>query len=147
MYHLNNHMMTLLSDKIDVTLVDDNARIPVQQLKSRRRRSAFEGAIKQERRWKSIHRIGDTKDPCPSPPQRRSDTKSMHPRIGDTKDPCLSPPAPKRRSDTSLSLPKRSSDESAAVSHKLGDKRSQMSYMKANVLPLALRSLPYDFEK
>jgi hypothetical protein len=119
MCQLENHMMRLLSSKyqIDVTLVDDNARIPAQQ-KSRRRRLAPDGATnKQERRWKSIMtQIGDTKDPS-----------------------CLS--APKRRpaEDTFLSLPKRSSDESS-VSHKLGDRWSQMSSLRANALPLALRS-------
>jgi hypothetical protein len=87
---LENHTMRLLSPKlqIDVTLVDDNARIPAQQ-RSPRGRSAPEGAInKQERRWKSIMtQIGDTKDLSPlSPPKRPTE-------------------------DTFLSLPKRSSDE------------------------------------
>jgi hypothetical protein len=120
---LENHMMRLLSSKypIDVTLIDDNARIPAQQ-KSRRRRSApDEGAInKQERRWKSIMtQIGDARDDPPCP---------------------LS--APKRpMEDICLSLPKRSLDES--VSHKLGDSRwSQIFSLRANALPpLSPRSL------
>lgn len=121
MCELGNHMTRLLSKyQIDVTLVDDNARIPAQQ-KSRRSRSA-QGAIKQERRWKSMTQIGDTT----------------------TKDPsCLSAvPTKRTTTDTFLSLPKRSSDE-YEVSHKLGDRRYQMSSMKVNTLPIALRSLPY----